>query len=342
MELRQISSRQILQIFTIFLIVQFGGFLLAFAGGISISTAHSYAVSTPAQTLWFAVYIILVALVMVLIIKLYSSEIIFKLIEGFVVIASSFFVFLIILGYAAPTAVLLDSSIALLLAVLLVIAKNRRPSLRNTTAIIASIGVGVVLGISFGFYAAFVLFIIIGVYDFVAVFITKHMITLARAVSSKNLAFLVSSTDVETVSRGIFPNSKKVAQYIKEIKKSKNPILNKLLMGGKIPIVSQIQLGAGDLGIPLMMAISTAGYFGSYFLGIATVVGSASGLLFTMWILRRYKKPLPAIPPILAFTSFAFAVAFFLKGFGAMLSGAFAAIALCFLLLIMLGVKKAS
>ncbi|MEM3459953.1 MAG: presenilin family intramembrane aspartyl protease, partial [Candidatus Micrarchaeaceae archaeon] len=229
MELRQISSRQILQIFTIFLIVQFGGFLLAFAGGISISTAHSYAVSTPAQTLWYAVYIILVALVMVLIIKLYSSEIIFKLIEGFVVIASSFFVFLIILGYAAPTAVLLDSSIALLLAVLLVIAKNRRPSLRNTTAIIASIGVGVVLGISFGFYAAFVLFIIIGVYDFVAVFITKHMITLARAVSSKNLAFLVSSTDVETVSRGIFPNSKKVAQYIKEIKKSKNPILNKLL-----------------------------------------------------------------------------------------------------------------
>ncbi|MEM3415764.1 MAG: presenilin family intramembrane aspartyl protease [Candidatus Micrarchaeaceae archaeon] len=340
MEFRQIGSRQVLQIFTIFLIVQFGGFLLAFAGGISVSTTHSYAVSSPAQTLWFAVYIILVALIMVLIIKLYKGEIIFRLIEGFVVIAASFFVFLLVLGYFAPNAVLPDSIAALALAVMLVLAKNKKPSLRNTTAVLASIGVGVVLGVSFGFDAAFALFIIIGIYDFVAVFVTKHMITLAKAVSSRNLAFLVSSTDVEAVSRGMFPSSKKVAQYINDVKKSKNPVLNRLIKNGRIPIVSQIQLGAGDLGIPLMMEISTAAYFGSYFLGLAAIVGSASGLLFTMWVLKRYMKPLPAIPPILAFTSFAFAIAFYLKGFGILLPGLFATIAVCFLFLIIFGAKR--
>jgi len=203
MEFRRIENRQLIQILSLFLIVQFGGLLLVMLpSGAQSSTAPTAAViSTPMQSLWYALYIVFAALILVLILRIYHGDVLFKLIEAFVVITASFFVFLVVIGYIFPKPTGIDMIAALICAVLLILAKNKMPSLRNTVTVLASIGVGLVLGISFSFAAAFFLFFIIAIYDFVAVFITKHMITMAKALSTRNLAFLISSTDIEAVPK---------------------------------------------------------------------------------------------------------------------------------------------
>jgi len=71
-------------------------------------------------------------------------------------------------------------------------------------------------------------------------------------------------------------------------------------------------LGAGDLAIPLMLAISAYATYLSYFMSILIVVGSAFGLIFAMTISKRYKIALPAIPPLFASANVAVGIAFLL------------------------------
>ncbi|MGC8586948.1 MAG: presenilin family intramembrane aspartyl protease [Candidatus Micrarchaeia archaeon] len=346
MEFRRIENRQLIQILSLFLIVQFGGLLLVMlpSGAPANATPQAAIVSTPMQSLWYALYIVFAALILVLVLRIYHGEMLFKIIEAFVVITASFFVFLVVISYALPSYANIDMFAALVCAVLMILAKNKVPSLRNTVTVIASMGVGIVLGVSFSFAAAFFLFFIIAIYDFVAVFITKHMITMAKALSSRNLAFLISSTDVEAVPKSYLSASeiRNYSKYISEVKHSKNATLKRVLSTGRLPIVSQIQLGAGDLGIPLMMAISAAGGMNSFFFGFVVVAGSAAGIVFTMLVLRKYQIPLPAIPPIISFVSLALAVAFFIGGYGAELTGIMLASWLAFLVLILFGAKRAA
>jgi len=345
MEFRRIENRQLIQILSLFLIVQFGGLLLVMLpSGAQSSTAPTAAViSTPMQSLWYALYIVFAALILVLILRIYHGDVLFKLIEAFVVITASFFVFLVVIGYIFPKPTGIDMIAALICAVLLILAKNKMPSLRNTVTVLASIGVGLVLGISFSFVAAFFLFFIIAIYDFVAVFITKHMITMAKALSTRNLAFLISSTDIEAVPKSYLSASevKNYSRYVKEIKESNNVTLRRVLSQGRLPIVSQIQLGAGDLGIPLMVAISAAGGMNSYFFGFMVIAGSAAGISFTMFILRKYQIPLPAIPPILSFVSLALAIAFLVSGYSIKVVGIMLLSWAAFLALILFGAKRA-
>lgn len=338
--IRRIEKRQLLHIMVIFLLVQFGGFFLASLSlGMPQVTSISSVSPTQSTTtaLFYAAYIVLAAVVLVIVLRIYHGDILFRIIEGVVVVVSSFFVFLIVILFLVPGHSPTTASVvlALLFAIALIAAKNRKPILRNSTAIIASIGVGVILGFSFSFVTALLLMLIIAAYDYIAVFVTKHMVTMANAISSRNLAFLVGVADVEAVPKSAF-SKQEVTEYKGFLKKSsrKNDALfASILKSGKLPIVSQVQLGAGDLGLPLMLAISAYTSFLSAFAGIVVILGGAVGLLATMYFLKKYQRPLPAIPPIFSFISMAMGIGFFAKGIiGAHLALIFVALGVVILL----------
>ncbi len=301
--IRRIEYRQIAEILAMFLMVQFGGLLLA---SVSISSAQPVQITGSAQALsvggalWYTVGIIAAAAVLLLVIRFYHGDLLFRAIEALMIIFSSFFVFLLLITYLfntiSPNAAI---SVSAMLSVLLVLAKNKVQRLRNATVIIASVGVGVVLGASFSFIGAVAFMGLVAIYDYLAVFVTRHMISLAKAISSRNLAFLISSTDIESIPKSQF-GKKELQEYRKSIlSRNPGPEFSDILRTGRVPIVSQIQLGAGDLGIPLMVAVSALSI--NYLTSIIVVVGASAGLIATMAMLKRYQVPLPAIPPLFSF-----------------------------------------
>jgi presenilin-like A22 family membrane protease len=305
--LRVIETRQLLQILVIFVIVQFFGVFLAstvFSGTTYQEVASAQIITTATSALLYIVYIIVFTAVIIFIFKVYKGDRFFILLEGAVIFISSFFVFLILSGLLtsaalfsiAGSAITSNFIIAIAAAVVLIVAKNKIPKLRNATAMIASIGVGIVLGISFSFLAAMIFMAILAVYDFIAVFITKHMITMAKAMSSRNLAFLVGVTEVEAIPKSSF-TAKEIEEYKKDTVGMKmNQTLTGLYKNGMLPIPARVELGTGDLAVPLMVAVSAYKVYLNFVLSFFIVFGAILGLLLTFYILKRSKRILPAIP----------------------------------------------
>jgi presenilin-like A22 family membrane protease len=305
LEKRLIENRQLVGILTMFMIVQFAGIALAtlwFNGATYQQITSSQVATGPTNAIFLIGYIIILAAVMILIFRFYHGAKLFRVIEGVVIFIASFYVFLILLAYATQNTNIATAG-AVIMAILLVAAKNKWVKLKNVAAIIASIGVGAVLGVGFSFLAAIIFMGLLAIYDFVAVFITKHMITLANVVTENNLAFMVDMSEVEGVPKSNF-SKKEFAEYNKELKASGSrgrrimSVMKKSSGMGLVPISANVALGTGDLAIPLMVAVSayklTLSFVPSFFIAFGAVLG----LLLTMFILRKYKRALPAIPPL--------------------------------------------
>lgn len=301
-----------------FLLVQFFGLLLAtqvFTGATYQQVQGAQTVSSSVSVLFYIAYIAIFSIIIILLFKIYKGDKIFLIIEGLVVFVASFVVFLLVISAIEGAAFaslfgngnIVAFAIAFILAIGLVIAKYKRPGLRNLTAMIASIGVGVVLGISFSFIAAMVFMIILAAYDFIAVFITKHMVALGNMAIEKNLSFLVMVNEVEAVPMNYL--TKEQIKEFNESKKgpSKNSNLSKVVGSKMVPIAARTALGTGDLATPLMLAIAAYKVNLNFVLSFVVIIGSFGGLVLTMLILRKYKRALPAIPPLL----FGIAVALF-------------------------------
>ncbi len=309
--LRVIEYRQLIQILTMFLIVQFAGLLLAtqvFTGITFTQLQGAQTISSSVNALFYIAYIIVFSAVIIIIFKVYKGDKLFLLLEGAVVIVASFIVFIVALSalqgaafanlYGNTSTVILAA--AIILAFGLVIAKYKIPRLRNITAMIASVGVGLVLGVSFSFLAAIIFMILLAIYDFIAVFITKHMIALGNMAIEKNMSFLIMVNEVEAVPlRSLSPSQRR------EYEKSKRDIIKSGGISGKIaqsdmvPFSARTALGTGDLAMPLMLAITAYKVHLNFVLSFVIIIGALFGLIITMLILRKYKRALPAIPPLL-------------------------------------------
>lgn len=309
--LRVIEYRQLLQILAMFMVVQFFGLLLAtqvFTGTSFVQVQGAQTVSSSFDALFFIAYVIVLSVVMLIIFKVYKGDKLFMLLDAAVVLVASFIVFIVSISalqgnafagiFGTTSNYVLGASIAL--AVLLVVAKYKIPRMRNITAMIASVGVGLVIGVSFSFLAAMVFMIILAAYDFIAVFITKHMIALGNVAIEKNLSFLIMVNEVEAV-----PVSSLTANERAEYNKSKKDPkrhggeMQKLIGSDMAPVSARMALGTGDLAMPLMLSIAAYKVYLNFTLSLVITLGAILGLIITMLILRRYKRALPAIPPIL-------------------------------------------
>lgn len=178
----------------------------------------------------------------------------FRLLELFVVFTASLIVFSAIIPGAA-----------FIFAVELVALKLLLPKsvlVRNASAVIAIAGVGALIGVTLGVIPVLVFLILLSVYDFIAVFKTKHMVKLAKGISKRNLSFTVAIPTKEHT----------------------------------------FELGTGDLVLPLVFAVSVMNAspsgFPLYLLPAGLILlASLAGLLFTInWVSKHVGKALPALP----------------------------------------------
>ena len=195
-----------------------------------------------------------------LMLKLYKGPALFKILEAIVVFSASWIVFSVFLP-----------SVAFMLAILLVAVRIAIPKnilFRNASSIISVAGIGALIGISLGVVPVLIFLVLLSVYDFIAVFKTKHMVTLAKNISKKNLAFTFA-----------IPSKK---------------------------LKHQFELGTGDMVMPLMFAVSVMSAsalkgisYPNYLVPVTLILlGSLVGLLWTInYSSKHVGKALPALPP---------------------------------------------
>jgi presenilin-like A22 family membrane protease len=218
-------------------------------------------------------YIIVATIGILILIKIRKSFL--RILEAFVIFMASWFTF----DFLIP----LDIwylSLGFFLALILTAWKMLRPSIINQdiAAIISGAGVGALLGASLGVLPSIVFILILSCYDFVSVFITKHMIHMAKALTERPTAFTVAA-----------PHKFKKLTYV-GIKKAKK----------KFHI---FQLGVGDMVIPLMFSVSVLNKF-SLINAIAAIIGSTLALLSLIYFMSKKPQPMPALP-FITFGTFA-------------------------------------
>jgi len=215
----------------------------------------------PLNALFFIVYILVGAAFMILMIRLIKKfEIFFVLMEFVLVSTASSIVFYAFIRLFLGMEISTFAAIVMGLAFSLL--KVIKPSFKNAAAIFATAGVGVIFGISLGLVPLIIFLVFLSIYDFLAVFKTKHMVEMANFVVKKNLAFTVTAT-VPTAK----PGEKK-----------------------------RIDLGTGDMIAPIMLEVSAMTFnpVATVFVFVGAVV-SFSIFLALVW---QKKMVLPALPPI--------------------------------------------
>jgi presenilin-like A22 family membrane protease len=232
------------------------------------------------NSLLLIVYILAGTGLMILAIKYWKFLI--RIIEAVAICFASFvtFVFLIPLEiFYVP--------VGLILAIVLTAWKMLRPSVlsQNLSLIFSVTGAGAIIGASLGILPSLILIILISVYDFIAVFVTKHMVYIAKEIVKTPTAFTLA-----------FPYKfKKPVQFVAEGKKFKKKF-------------HVFQLGGGDLAIPLMFSVSVLSSF-SFFQAFLSAIGSAAALgLLIYFSSKTPGRALPALPFISAGTILGFLV----------------------------------
>jgi presenilin-like A22 family membrane protease len=169
------------------------------------------------------------------------------------------------------------SLLALFLIFSLIILWFKKPSvlIHNICVILGIAGVGSVLGLRVEPKIISVLLLVFAVYDFIAVYKTKHMVKMAKEM-----------IEHKAILGLIIP--KRRADFRGELKEIK--------AGGKFLV-----LGGGDIVFPLLLCVSVIpDIFSSFFIALFSVIG----LFFSYFIFFKQKeqKPIPALPPIAVFS----------------------------------------
>ncbi|MCX8195069.1 MAG: presenilin family intramembrane aspartyl protease [Candidatus Micrarchaeota archaeon] len=231
----------------------------------------------PANALIYIAYILFGAAAIILLARFYRGLLLFQLIEMSVIVSASsivFFAFFLFAGFD------LWSSIASagVLGCALGVAKFFWQQFQNIAAVVSSAGVGALFGFSLGFLPAVLFVILLAIYDYIAVFKTRHMIEMARELSSRQLSFTVSAKKVPLRKPKETPK-----EYAERVRKEGE----------------RLDLGTGDLAVPAMLSVS------AYSLGangiiysLAIAAGSTVALLFLLRFVSRQRVFLPALPPI--------------------------------------------
>ncbi|MDD5317283.1 MAG: presenilin family intramembrane aspartyl protease [Candidatus ainarchaeum sp.] len=269
------DSGQIRRLLLLFLAAQLLGI---FAGAALVQSALAYPVEfeglnvapggesgSALSSLLFLAYIVAGAVAMIIVLRFYKGVLLFRLVEAFMLLGASGILFFVLFGwFGVPHFELLALACALGVAA----AKFFVPDLKNFAAVLASAGVGAVFGFSLDFFPAAVFVVGLSVYDYLSVFWTRHMVYMARELGSKNLSFSVSATSMEAPGEG-----------------------------GK-PVRTTLELGTGDLVVPILLSVSAYKLAFSPVDAFAVTFGSLTGLCIVLWYVSSRRTFLPALPPI--------------------------------------------
>lgn len=129
-----------------------------------------------------------------------------------------------------------------------------------------------VLALQFNAMTIVVLLAALAVYDIISVYITKHMVKMAKAMIESKLIFGL-----------IIPE--KIKYNFWAVEKAK-------------PGEGVVFLGGGDVGLPLFLVANTA--FSGLAQGFVVALFAILGMMLSYWLFvsQKFRKPMPALPPI--------------------------------------------
>lgn len=141
----------------------------------------------------------------------------------------------------------------------------------DTVGVIAGAGIAVIIGMSISILPVILLLVIFAVYDAIAVYKTKHMVSLAETVVSNKVPALF-----------VMPKSSGFS-YGDDVKLAENTERG------------AFYLGYGDAIIPTILVISSMEFLKPVFIGIAAMFGSIVGLVFLLALASK-GKPQAGLP----------------------------------------------
>ena len=172
----------------------------------------------------------------------------------------------------------LPEPLSLIFVFVLIFWWLKKPSvlIQDLLIILGIAGTGSILGLSLNPLMVILLLVIFSIYDFIAVYKTKHMVRMAKAMLESRAILAIV----------IPPN---IFGFLES--------LEKIQPGGKFLI-----LGGGDIAFPLIFSVSLipSGIFNSLIVALFSLIG----LFASFWFFTKQKerKPIPALPPIAFFS----------------------------------------
>ncbi|MFH1751579.1 MAG: presenilin family intramembrane aspartyl protease [archaeon] len=248
------------QLVAVFIVIQFIGLGVAF--NLILSDTQVQLLTENPNDLINVVYLIAVILfftgVLLVSARYFKGHHFYKLLEALIIFSTSVIVF----------EIFFNSLSAIVLALVLIALKNMYPKrllVRNSIAVIASAAAGAIIGLALGLIPIILFIIFLACYDLIAVFKTKHMVTLAKSLTKRNLVFTIA-----------LPTKK-----------------------------HQFELGTGDLVIPLAVGTALLKenfYLFAFPINfvptLLVLLASLMGLIFTVnYAGKKVGRALPALPP---------------------------------------------
>ena len=232
---------------------------------------------TPTISFWNFVFSIFLATLFILFIIRF-----FKFKKEKRIVFKVFFVLAVFFGGLLFLQAWLEEGLSVFIISLLVFWWLKKPSVlnQNILMILGMAGAGSILGQSLEPELVIFLLIIFSIYDFIAVYKTKHMVEMAKEMmESQAILALV------------------IPPHISGFQKS----LSKIKPGG-----SFLVLGGGDIIFPLLFSVSLlpSGIFISVIVAIFSLIGLLVGFYF--FLQPSSRQPIPALPPIAFFSIIGF------------------------------------
>lgn len=213
---------------------------------------------------YFVIYFLVASAIIYMALKIIKGKKPFKFFYVFLIFFGSFFVFNI----------WFDEFIALIFCLMLLLLCYTFPRVlvHNISLILAVVGASVALGLAVKPTHVIIILIFISIYDMIAVWKTKHMVTMFRGL----------------VQRGVY--------FAVVIPRKLGGLVMPMTLTQDSP--NHIFLGTGDLAFPIIFAVSALQK--SLTASIFIVSGALLGLAFIhfFFLIRPERKPVPALPPI--------------------------------------------
>jgi presenilin-like A22 family membrane protease len=169
--------------------------------------------------------------------------------------------------------IFLPGSLALIVGSAVILARFRwkKVLILNATMAIGIAGISASVATDLSLNAVLVILTVLAFYDIVAVYATKHMVTMFRELAARGSVFAFVLTPLEP----------------------------KALLG-PVPEAGEraLFLGTGDVALPVMLAVTAAG--GGLARGIGVAFGAMAGFCLMFYLFHRQgrRRPMPALPPI--------------------------------------------
>lgn len=199
------------------------------------------------------------------------------------------FAYLLFMGIDTVVGFSLGEPIGIAAALLIIVTRYLKPTVivQNIALMIALAGVSAQLAMFFNTTTLVLVLIVASIYDYIAVFKTKHMVSMFTGMMEKGVTLAVVIPD-----KGSFTDKVDTSIMRKKGETETRHVL----------------IGSGDIAFPSILAVSV---FAEYSLmsAAAVMLGSLIGLWFDHAWVERNKKPMPALPAITFFALLALGLA---------------------------------